>query len=76
MGKVKLKNVLKNIEIFELGDCSESSHPIDPVCHMQISDETKRFTYEYAGHTYHFCSSQCRDFFVADPLSFMSFSES
>lgn len=76
MGKVKLKNVLKNIEIFELGDSSESSHPIDPVCHMQINDDPKRFIYEYAGHTYHFCSSQCRDFFKADPLSFMSFSES
>jgi class 3 adenylate cyclase len=75
MGKVKLKNVLKGIEIFELGDGAESNHPIDPVCHMQINESITRFTYEYAGQTFHFCSQQCRDFFKADPLSFMSFSE-
>lgn len=39
----------------------------DPVCGMDIDSETAAATAEHEGRTYHFCSQQCHDKFVADP---------
>ena len=69
VGRFKFKNVLKDVEIFELGVIANSSVPVDPVCHMHISTES-RFTLEWAGKTYHFCSEQCKNIFKGDPLAF------
>lgn len=71
VGTFKLKNVLKEIEVFELDNSTSSSLIIDPVCHMQIAGESK-FSYEWTGLTYHFCSQHCKDVFVADPMAFLS----
>ncbi len=39
----------------------------DPVCGMTVDPEAGKPTAEHAGHLYHFCSSGCREKFVADP---------
>jgi class 3 adenylate cyclase/YHS domain-containing protein len=70
VGRFKFKNVLKDVEIFELGVSANSSVPVDPVCHMNISTES-RFMLEWSGKTYHFCSEQCKNIFEGDPLAFV-----
>lgn len=42
---------------------------IDPVCGMEASEGDT--TAEYEGTTYHFCSTDCRDFFEAHPDRFV-----
>jgi len=42
----------------------------DPVCGMQL-DPGEALEYEYAGHTYRFCSETCRQLFKATPEYFL-----
>jgi Cu+-exporting ATPase len=39
---------------------------IDPVCGMRIDEAESVGTVRFEGHTYHFCSEQCRFKFDAD----------
>ncbi|MDB5453716.1 MAG: copper-translocating P-type ATPase, partial [Caulobacteraceae bacterium] len=39
----------------------------DPVCGMTVDPETTPHHAEHAGHDFHFCSTGCRQKFVADP---------
>lgn len=43
----------------------------DPVCRMQVLAAS--FETEYAGMTYAFCSTQCRDRFLANPHLYLGF---
>ncbi len=43
----------------------------DPVCGMRTDPEHPRHTAEHEGHRYHFCSTGCRDKFVADPARYL-----
>ncbi len=70
VGRFKFKNVLREVEIFELIDAAASAYPVDPVCHMQIA-EASPFVFQWAGITFHFCSAHCRDIFQADPHAFV-----
>ncbi|NJE09012.1 YHS domain-containing protein [Thermococcus sp. M39] len=45
--------------------------PIDPVCGMEVSEETE-FKVEYGGKTYYFCSPHCKAQFEANPEKFIS----
>ncbi len=44
----------------------------DPVCGMTIDPETAHFRADEGGKTYYFCSSKCREKFVADPQRFVA----
>ncbi|MGP0090300.1 MAG: heavy metal translocating P-type ATPase [Xanthobacteraceae bacterium] len=44
----------------------------DPVCGMRVEPRTAKYRAEYAGRTYHFCASGCRDKFIADPEKYAS----
>ncbi len=44
----------------------------DPVCGMEISEDSAAVTASYCGHPYFFCSEECRDKFVNDPRAFVS----
>lgn len=48
----------------------------DPVCKMDIDPGKSAAQHEYAGDTYYFCSSGCKDKFVADPEKYVSRDES
>lgn len=39
----------------------------DPVCGMSVDTANARFTVEYRGQTYYFCSTGCRRAFELDP---------
>ncbi len=42
----------------------------DPVCGMQLSVTENTLKHTYNSKTYYFCSSDCRDAFVADPAKY------
>ncbi|MBL8439516.1 MAG: heavy metal translocating P-type ATPase [Zoogloeaceae bacterium] len=44
----------------------------DPVCGMEVPDGTASPSAEYAGVAYRFCSSHCRDKFLADPAAYVA----
>jgi P-type Cu+ transporter len=44
----------------------------DPVCGMTVDPAAARHHSRHAGHTYHFCSSRCRERFDADPARYLS----
>ena len=45
---------------------------VDPVCGMTITPDTAAATTDHDGTTVHFCSTGCRDAFVADPDRYLS----
>ena len=44
----------------------------DPVCGMTVAPDAGNPTAQHDGRTYHFCSSKCRDKFMADPAHYLS----
>ena len=40
---------------------------MDPVCHMEVDEESAQWTSEYEGQTYYFCASGCKTSFDKDP---------
>lgn len=45
---------------------------IDPVCAMSVEEADAPATAEHEGTTYYFCSTDCRDEFVANPEDYAS----
>jgi YHS domain-containing protein len=43
----------------------------DPVCGMELMPGHEEAEAQYAGHTYHFCSRECRDLFVKNPAQYV-----
>src|SRR3989344_5860539 len=43
----------------------------DPVCLMTVNPRTAAAVVEHAGSIYYFCSSGCRDRFLAQPQTFL-----
>ena len=44
---------------------------IDPVCGMEVDEETAAATYEYKARTYYFCAVGCKDKFAREPEKFV-----
>ena len=44
---------------------------IDPVCGMEVDDRTTKDRATYEGHTYYFCSSDCREEFQSSPGDYL-----
>jgi Cu+-exporting ATPase len=44
----------------------------DPVCGMTVDPAAAQHHSRHAGHTYHFCSSRCRERFDTDPARYLS----
>ena len=42
----------------------------DPVCRMAVDSDTTPFTHKIGGKTFYFCSTTCRDKFVAAPAKY------
>lgn len=43
----------------------------DPVCGMRIDPAGAAASEQYDGYTYYFCSTNCRDLFMADPQRYV-----
>lgn len=48
---------------------------MDPVCHMEVDEQTAKWTTEYNGVTYYFCAPGCKASFEQDPEKYLSHSE-
>lgn len=73
-GLKRLKNVADPIELFVVCPVDAKTLaglPIDPVCRMSVDPAKGTEPVVYRGVTYHFCSSTCRDRFVADPRRYV-----
>lgn len=71
-GTHKLKNVMTEVEVFELSTNASPALPVDPVCHMLIDPGKDHYTFAFRGKTFHFCSIHCLDIFKASPESFIN----
>lgn len=45
---------------------------MDPVCKMEVDEETAQWTYEYKGKTYYFCAPGCKSAFEKEPEKYLS----
>jgi adenylate cyclase len=72
IGKHKLKNVVGEFELFALTETTNKSIYIDPVCRMQINFSQSELSVKHNNSEYHFCSTHCRDRFLADPEAFIA----
>ena len=44
---------------------------VDPVCGMNVNQDTAKHRLEYRGQEYFFCGARCRERFAADPAKFL-----
>ena len=44
---------------------------VDLVCKMEVDEKTAKFTSEYKGETYYFCSPSCKKTFDQNPENFI-----
>jgi class 3 adenylate cyclase/YHS domain-containing protein len=63
----KMKNVMQEIEVFELHSTNLSERHVDPVCHMLIDPSRGDYVLTIDDKTYHFCSEHCRNLFQDSP---------
>ena len=48
----------------------------DPVCGMQVNEETAQWTSEYEGQIYYFCAPGCKKSFDDDPKKYLDVADS
>jgi YHS domain-containing protein len=44
---------------------------LDPVCKMEVQEETAAATHEYKGKTYYFCAVGCKKAFEEEPEKYL-----
>jgi len=49
----------------------EGLERLDPVCLMDVDPATARYSLEYVGRTFYFCSPGCKKSFERDPQSYL-----
>jgi class 3 adenylate cyclase len=69
LGLASFKNIIDPIEIFEVvtGDRRNEINQFDPVCRMQVKQDTAPAKLPYQGKTHYFCSFDCAKTFATDP---------
>ena len=51
---------------------SPAAHDVkDPVCGMTVDPHTAKHRHTHEGHPYYFCSSRCRERFIAEPTKYL-----
>lgn len=53
-----------------LGGEYERLTAIDPICKMKVEESKAKFTSDYLGKKYYFCSAGCKANFDRDPKKF------
>jgi Cu+-exporting ATPase len=48
----------------------------DPVCYMDVDEDSARYTTEYQGITYYFCTDFCRKKFLDNPAKYAKLTSS
>jgi adenylate cyclase len=69
LGKIHFKNVAGHTSIFEIdaGRSATDVNATDPVCRMQLKQDTAPGRLNYKGQNYFFCSLECARAFAAHP---------
>jgi adenylate cyclase len=69
LGAQRFKNMTAPVDIFELapGAVLRATHTIDPVCRMQVDEDTAPARLPWQGRTWHFCSFDCARLFAERP---------
>lgn len=69
LGPVHFKNITDPVAIYEVVARHESVETsfIDPVCRMQVRQDTAPARLPFGGKTYYFCSFDCAKTFVNNP---------
>ena len=49
---------------------SQTENAVDPVCGMNVIISTAKHIFEHEGLQTYFCSSRCKEKFIADPAKF------
>lgn len=44
---------------------------IDPICKMEVDENTAKWKSEYKGKTYYFCAPGCKATFEAEPEKYI-----
>jgi len=44
---------------------------IDPICKMEVDENTAKFVSEYKGKKYYFCAPSCKKMFDEDPEEYV-----
>jgi YHS domain-containing protein len=63
---VRWNGLLKNLKPKE-----RNKMAIDPVCKMEVDEESAQWTSEYQGETYYFCAPGCKSSFDKDPEKYL-----
>jgi len=73
LGKVHFKNVVEPISLFEIAadHSMHSANATDPVCQMQVKQDTAHGRLNYQGQNYFFCSFECARTFVNQPERYL-----
>jgi adenylate cyclase len=73
LGPTYFKNIVKPVEIFEVigGQRRAETNLLDPVCRMQVRQETAPARLPFGGKMYYFCSFDCVKIFVNNPDSYI-----
>jgi YHS domain-containing protein len=45
---------------------------VDPVCKMEVDEETAQYKTEHEGKTYYFCAAGCKAAFEEDPSKYLN----
>jgi YHS domain-containing protein len=48
----------------------------DPVCYMEVDEDDARYTAEYRGETYYFCTDFCKKKFLENPAKYVKLTSS
>jgi Cu+-exporting ATPase len=59
------------MSLIEPGKNRPESHAKDPVCGMSVDPATSKYRVQAAGATHFFCSSTCREKFIAEPARYL-----
>jgi YHS domain-containing protein len=49
----------------------EDKMQIDPICGMQVDENTAQYKTEYKGTTYYFCAPGCKKAFESEPEKYL-----
>ncbi len=74
LGPCRFKNFIDPVEIFEVisGNQRRETIFVDPVCRMQIKQDTAPARLPYKGKTYYFCSFDCVKAFAIHPDRYLA----
>ncbi len=48
----------------------------DPVCYMDVDEDTARYTADFEGTTFYFCTDFCRKKFLENPQKYVKLTSS